>query len=527
MAKKRALISVWNKTGIDKFARDLVKLGWEIVSSGGTAKVLRQAGIPVIPINRVTGNPEAFDGRMKTISFAVESALLFDRNNSKHVRQAKKLGIVPIDLVVCNLYPFEEVIAKKGCTLKEAIENIDIGGPTMIRAAAKNFAGGVTVVIDPKDYSMVLEHLKEGEVPSEVRRELAIKVFTRMAGYDGAIDEYLAKEIRKEPAMRIHLTKGKKLRYGENPHQKGWFYEVPAWAKGDSLAIQKFKQIQGKQLSFNNILDIHGALCAISHYGGKYPVCVVIKHSNPCGLAIRDNTLDAYMEAWYLGDPLAAFGSIIAVNRPVNYDLAWQMLADRKFFEVLLAPSVEVDALELFQTKKNLRVLINPALKTPYLHKGLDFKKVRGGMLVQEIDTHEVKARDLKIVTKVKPTKKQIDELLFAWKITKISKSNAVVITKDHTLISSGVGQQDRKRCCELCVVKAGPRAKGAVASSDAFFPFPDGTEVLIDAVIGAIIQPGGSIRDKKSIELCDKRGIAMVFTSKDPKKNMIRCFRH
>lgn len=523
-AVKRALISVFHKKGIVEFAQALVGLDWEIVSSGGTAKVLREAGISVVEVFEITDYPAILSHRVVTLHPKIHGGILAQRTK-EHLAEVEKYDISLFGLVCVDLYPVEKAIVDSGATIESVMEMTDIGGPAMIRAAAKNHKY-VTVICDPKDRERVIGELeKKGEVSLKTRQDLACKVFTRMASYDAAIDQFMAIKVRDEPAMRLHLTKGVELRYGENPHQRGWFYEV--LAKNDPLAIQNFKQLHGKQLSFNNILDMDGAIYVISHFGGKEPVCVIVKHSNPCGLAIRDDILDAYMAAWNLGDPLAAFGSIIAVNRTVDEQLAREMLADNKFFEVLLAPNITVNALELLQTKKNLRVLINPALETPELPRGLDFKRVRGGMLVQEIDVHEVSEKDIKVATKVKPTEEQVKEMLFAWKVCKVSKSNSVVLTKNRTLIASGVGQQDRMRCCQLAVDKAKDRAKNCVAASDAFFPFRDGPDILIKAGVKAIIQPGGSIRDQQTIDACNEAGIAMVYTSKDPKKSMIRGFRH
>ncbi len=515
--KKRALISVWDKTGVVEFAKELAGLGVEIISTGGTAKILREAGIKIISIEKVTGNPEAFNGRMKTISFQIESAILFNREKPEDMKEAKELGIKPIDMVVNNLYPFEETIAKPGVSVEEAIEKIDIGGPTMIRAAAKNFKN-VVVVIDPKDYPRVIQDLNDfGNVPLDTKMYLAAKVFQRMADYDSAIDKFMAEKFLNERVLLLSFRRGKTLRYGENPHQKGEFY--PDENTIDSLAISNFKQLQGKGLSFNNYLDIDGALCTISQLGGQKPACVVIKHTNPCGAAINSTSIyKAYEKAWQ-GDPLAAFGSIIAVNRIIYKSMAQKML-DGRFFEVLLAPEVDERALEIFSKKSNLRILVNPALKNPKLSTQMDIKRVRGGILKQDADTYEVTKKDLKVVTNVEPTPSQIRDLLFAWKVCKASKSNTIVLAKDEMLVSSGVGQQDRKRCCELCVSKAGARAEGAVAASDAFFPFPDGPEVLVKAGVTAIIQPGGSLRDQLTTDFCNKHKIPMVFCG-------VRCFRH
>lgn len=516
--KKRALISVTDKTGIVELAKELTGLGWEIISTGGTAKVLRKAGIKIIPIEKVTGNPEAFGGRMKTISFQIESAILFDRKNPKHVQQAKELDIKPIDMVVCNLYPFEKTVANPGVSGDEVIENIDIGGPTMIRAAAKNFKS-VVVVIDPKDYPRIIRDLKDfgSLIPMDTRMYLAAKVFKRMADYEAAIDKFMAERFLNERVLRLSFRKGKELRYGENPHQKGKFYSDENLT--DPLAISNFKQLQGKALSFNNYLDIDAALYTISQIDRKNPTCVVIKHTNPCGAAIHPTSLyKAYEKAWQ-GDPLAAFGSIIAVNRIIYKSMAQKML-DGRFFEVLLAPEVDKRALEVFSKKPNLRILVNPTLENLKVSQQYDLKRVRGGILKQDADTYEVTKKDLKVVTKSKPTERQIQDLLFAWKVCKSTKSNTIVIAKDGMLLGSGAGQQSRVKCCKLAVSNAAARAKGAVAASDAFFPFSDGPEVLIKAGVKAIIQPGGSRNDQLTIDFCNKHKIVMVFCG-------VRCFRH
>lgn len=512
--KKRALISVYNKKGVVELAKKLEVLGWEIISTGGTAKVLAGAGIKIIPIEEITRSPEAFSGRMKTISFQVSSAILFDRENKEHVKQAKDLNIKPIDMIVCNLYPFEDTVADSKNSKKEIIEMIDIGGPTMIRAAAKNFRS-VIVVVDPKDYKRVISKLEKGGVSSIDREILASKVFRVMANYNRAIDQYLSQDTKSELIPAFSPGESVEFRYGENPHQKAWFY---GFNTKDPLALSKFKKVQGKDSSFNNYLDADGALNAIVWLGNDRPACIVVKHTNPCGAAIRDNILEAFKEAWD-GDSLAAFGGIIAVNREVDEELAEEMLTDR-FFEVLLAPSISREAKEIFAKREKLIILINPNLENLEQTKEVDFKRVRGGMLVQEQDTKEISENDLEVVTNIRPTQIQIEDMLFAWKICRASKSNTIVMVKDQKLIGSGVGQQDRKRCCELAVSKAGEMAKGAVVASDAFFPFADGPELLAKAGVSAIIQPGGSIKDQEVVGFCNKHKIPMVFTR-------VRCFRH
>ncbi len=525
--KKHALISVFNKKGIVDFARGLEKLGWGIVSTGGTYETLDKAGIGVVPIKKLTGNPEILDGRVKTISYKVAAGLLFDRERPDHVRQIKQLKIKPLDLVVCNLYPFGETVSRKH-SLKEALEMIDIGGVTLLRAAAKNY-NFVIALTDPKDYTGVLKELdKWGEVSTEMRRELASKVFWKVSEYDNVIDEYLAKELLENNVLKLSFCKGNKLRYGENPHLLGSFYKE---VTKDPLALQNFEPLQGKELSFNNILDVSAAVDALSEIAQKEPACVVIKHNSPAGAAIAKTVERAYEGAWYGGDPLAAFGGVVAVNREVDKKLAANMLSKRggkKFFEVLAAPKLTLGAMGIFSKRKNLIVLKNKGLEKPKARRGSDYKFLRGGVLRQDFDSKQIKESDLKIVTKERPTKKQIKDLLFAWSIVKLSKSNAIVIAKNQTLISSGVGQQDRKEACRIAVFKATDKARGknkktpigTVAASDAFFPFADGPEILIKVGVGAVIQPGGSIRDQETIDLCDRHGVSMVFTS-------VRSFKH
>ena len=496
MAKKTALISVFDKTAIVEFAKVLIKKNFEIISTGGTAKILKENNIPIINIEKITGNPEAFDGRMKTISFPLESGILFDRSKKTHLDQVKKLKVKPIDLVVCNFYDFAK---------NPGIEMIDIGGPTMVRAAAKNFEH-VTVITDPQDYFKL-----RFPISIKTRKELALKAFQKTALYDSQIYQYFS-----ENSRILHLQNGQKLRYGENPHQSGFWYKLKSI---DLLALQNFSQLQGKELSFNNLLDCDAAINTLAYIDSAQPACVVIKHTNPCGASLGKTIIESFKKAWN-GDSLAAFGSIIALNRPIDEKLAQEMLSQKRFFEVLLAPSITPDALEIFAKKPNLRILINPALKTVKKPIELDYKKIRGGFLVQDQETIDLNFKSLKIVTKKKPSPEQLEDLAFAWAICRSSKSNTIVLANNKMLIGSGVGQQDRKRCCELAVSKAGKRAKDCVAASDAFFPFSDGPEILIRAGVKAIIQPGGSIRDIDTINLCNKTGTAMIATA-------VRCFRH
>lgn len=576
MTKNRtALISVTNKDGVVPFAKALKELNWEIISTGGTAKILEEAGISIIPVEKVTGNPEAFDGRMKTISFQIESGILFNRNNPAHQKEVSLLGIRPIDMVVCNFYQFPQ---KKELTLGsndfdlhidkvpiDMIELIDIGGPTMVRAAAKNFQH-VIVIVDPKDYLVVEKGLEEkGDLSEDKRLLLAAKAFQYIADYDCAIEAVFNKLAAKTAfkdsvtandavttnggittnVARLKFFNGRPLRYGENPHQKGFFYSscsdspsADASLAEDLLAIDKCKQLHGKELSFNNILDLDAVISFLSLQGGEKPTAVVVKHTNPCGAATGAAIEEAFQLAWE-GDPLAAYGGIVGLNRPVTVNLAQDMIKEKRFVEALLAPRVEPEALELFKSnRKNMIVLVNPALNNPFPSQEMDIKKVRGGILVQDPDTSILKAQDLKLISgelndalaasvksdALAASVKNYDivqDLLFAWNICKISKSNSIILVRKGQLVGSGVGSQDRKRACELAVKKAGERAKDSVCASDAFFPFSDGPEILVKAGVKAILHPGGSIRDQETIDLCRKTDVILVTTGG------IRAFKH
>lgn len=504
---KYALISVYKKTNLIPLARMLVNKKIKIISTGGTADYLRKNKVPVIPIEQITQNPESFDGRMKTISFQILSGILYDRTKTTHLQEAKALNVPQIDFVVCNFYPFQE---------KPGIEMIDVGGPTMVRAAAKNYES-VTVLTDPADYEIVIDELKTLEKTSiETRKQLAAKAFSYVSWLDALINNYFQKETGGAEKT-ITLRHSKLLRYGENPQQKGIFYGND---DNDQLGLEKFKRIQGKETSFNNYLDLDGGLAAMSLLGTRNPCCIILKHTNPCGAATAETIEEAFQKAWFEGDPLAAFGGVILMNRPVSGELAKQMLADKKFFEIIAAPSFSKDAIEILSQKTKLQLLENKFLEKPFLSKYDEIKTVRGGFLLQDIDTHIIDEKKLSYVTKIKPTKKQLEDLIFAWNLCQVSKSNCVVAVKDRVLLASGVGQQDRKRCCELCVSKAIKSLEGAVAATDGFFPFRDGPDILIKAGIKAIIQPGGSIRDQQTIDACNEAGIAMVFTG-------VRCFKH
>ena len=515
---KTALISVTNKNGLIPFAKKLVEFHWEIISTGGTAKELDSSDIPYIPIEAVTGNPEAFDGRMKSISFQIESGILFDRDNPSHRKEAEDLKIRPIDMVVCNFYPFPTDDSMLYETeLKKGIELIDIGGPTMVRAAAKNFRHCLTVV-NPDDYDLVINLLeKNNKIEESIHLMLAAKAFQYVADYDSTIDKYFAWKSQNELIIRYRFSAGKKLRYGENPHQKGYYYTSDI---DDPLSIGHCTQLNGKELSFNNILDLDSVIYFISINTGEEPKAIIVKHTNPCGAAESQTIEESFQKAWE-GDTLAAFGGIAGLNKPVSLNLANHILENRLFIEVLLAPGIEHKALKLLKEhRKNLIILVNPALSSPVNSKEKDIKKVRGGVLVQDPDQYLIDLNKL-VVTTGSIDKDMQNDILFAWNICRISKSNSIVLAKNRQLVGSGVGQQDRKRTCELAVKKAGERANGAVAASDAFFPFNDGPKVLIDAGVKVILHPGGSIKDQDTIDICKEAGVTLVTTGG------IRCFRH
>lgn len=507
---KRALISVYDKHNIEKLAGTLIAKNWQIISSGGTAKYLSKFNIPCIAIEEFTGNPEIFDGRIKTISFSIEAGILFDRDNPNHIKEAEKFGVKPIDMVICNFYPFAETVKNTG-DKKQIIEMIDIGGPAMIRAAAKNHSSVICVVC-ADDYEEIIELInKDKEITLSFRRYLAAKAFKYLVDYDREIEKYLnGKEIR------IDIKNELPLRYGENPHQKGFWCEA---STVDPLKLSNFCKHSGKELSFNNYLDIDAALNTMCLIGKKNPTSIVIKHTNPCGAARGLNISEAFLKAWE-GDSIAAFGGIIAVNRDVDKALAESMISGGRFFEVLMAPFFTDEALNVLCQKKNLILLSNPALSEPTAFESMEIKTVRGGYLMQEKNIREVRKEDLTVVTDKKPEETQIEDMLFAWDLCSAAKSNTITIAKNKQLLGIGAGTQDRVTACVIAREKAGQRAKGAVAASDAFFPFPDGPEILINTGVAAIIQPGGSIRDKQTIDLCNEHGVAMAFTG-------VRGFRH
>jgi len=519
---KRALISVSDKNGVVEFARGLRELNVEILSTGGTAKLLADNGIPVIEVSDYTGFPEMLDGRVKTLHPKIHGGILGRRDRDSHVSAMRDQNIPPIDLVAVNLYPFEETVARKDCDLTQAIENIDIGGPTMLRAAAKNHAA-VTVVVDASDYTAVLEEMKKGRgaVSAGLRFRLATKVFEHTARYDGAIANYLGSLQQDGTRVPFPHTYNQQfvhamgLRYGENPHQRAAFYveHHPAEA-----CVATARLHQGKELSFNNIADADAALECVKSFDET--ACVIVKHANPCGVAIADSPLDAYKHA-YITDSTSAFGGIIAFNRPLDAATAKAIL-DRQFVEVIIAPSINEDAKPVLAAKANVRVLESGAWSNTR-PAGLDFKRVSGGLLVQDRDNGMVTTKDLKVVTKRAPSEQELRDLLFAWKVVKFVKSNAIVYCKDGRTIGVGAGQMSRVYSARIASIKAtdaGLEVRGSAMASDAFFPFRDGIDQAAEVGVTAVIQPGGSMRDQEVIDAANQHGIAMVFTG-------MRHFRH
>ncbi|GLH65476.1 bifunctional phosphoribosylaminoimidazolecarboxamide formyltransferase/IMP cyclohydrolase [Parageobacillus sp. G301] len=512
MAVKRALLSVSNKEGIVSLAKQLVELGVEIISTGGTKKTLEEAGVPVVGISDVTGFPEILDGRVKTLHPMIHGGLLAIRDNERHQSELREHHITPIDLVVVNLYPFQQTIAKSDVTFAEAIENIDIGGPTMLRAAAKNHQY-VTVVVDPADYDTVVQELKEhGDVSAETKLKLAAKVFRHTAAYDAMIAEYLTNKTGEEYPESLTITFEKKqaLRYGENPHQTAAFYKKPL---GASFSIAQAMQLHGKELSYNNINDANAALQIVKEF--TEPAAVAVKHMNPCGVGVGATIYEAFTKA-YEADPTSIFGGIIALNREVDKETAEKM--HEIFLEIVIAPSFSKEALDILTQKKNIR-LLTVDFTAPNTKEKL-LVSVQGGLLVQETDTHTLDDAEIKVVTKREPTEQEWEALRFAWKVVKHVKSNAIVLAKDGMTIGVGAGQMNRVGAAKIAIEQAGEKAKGAVLASDAFFPMDDTVEAAAKAGITAIIQPGGSIRDADSIKKADEYGIAMVFTG-------IRHFKH
>ena len=513
----RAIISVSDKAGVADFAQGLSQLGFEIFSTGGTKKALAEAKVPVKSISELTGFPEILDGRVKTLHPVIYGGILARRDLPEHMAQLAENNIGAIDLVAVNLYPFVQTVAKEKVTLDEALENIDIGGPTLIRAAAKNFPS-VIVVVDPADYPSVLEKLRGRGIDQAERKQLAQKAFQHVAIYDTAISQYLRQDAEGFPEeMTIALKKRYRLRYGENPHQPAAFYAEQRVGAEPETGITWARQLGGKELSFNNILDADAAWGVVTDFSA--PTVAIIKHTNPCGLASHNDIAEAYRRA-FSGDPVAAFGGIVASNRAVDLPAAEEI--SKTFFEIIIAPEYEAEALGLLKRKENLRIL-TAELPPNYgqAQAGyLDFRRVKGGFLVQSSDSLPEGSVNLKTVTKREPTKAEVEDLLFAWRACKHVKSNAIVLAKNKTLLGMGAGQPSRIVSAQIAKEKAGDKTAGGVLASDAMFPFPDVVEAAAAAGVTAIIQPGGSIRDEESIKAADKHNIAMVFTG-------VRHFRH
>jgi phosphoribosylaminoimidazolecarboxamide formyltransferase/IMP cyclohydrolase len=520
MAVERALISVFDKSGIVEFAKKLAALRIEILSTGGTSKLLREAGVAVRDVSDFTGWPEMLGGRVKTLHPKVHGGLLFRRKHAEDQKQAAEHGIAPIDLVVVNLYPFEATAAKSGLTAEELIENIDIGGPTMLRSAAKNFES-VTVVTDPADYDRVAAEIESARDTSlATRLDLARKVFATTSRYDGIITTELERlfpapgaasghaELREKVSLpeRVHiaLRRQQELRYGENPHQAAALY-IPAGHVAEGLAAAK--QLQGKELSYNNFVDLEAARSLAAEF--RKPAAVIIKHNNPCGTAEQETLRDAYLKA-YACDPISAFGGVLAFNRAIDAATAEEVA--KLFVECIVAPGFDEKAKSIFATKKNLRLLELPA---GGLEPGreLQIKRIFGGMLVQQPDLGEIQDTELRTVTKRVPTAEEMHTMRFAWKVSKHVKSNAIVFARDSATLGVGAGQMSRVDSVKLAVMKAQVPLQGSVVASDAFFPFPDGVEEAAKAGATAVIQPGGSMRDPDVIAAADRLGLAMVFT--------------
>jgi phosphoribosylaminoimidazolecarboxamide formyltransferase / IMP cyclohydrolase len=521
-----ALISVSDKSGIAEFARALHALGVRLISTGGTASLLAAQGLPVTEVSQVTGFPEMLDGRVKTLHPKVHGGLLARRDLTEHMTALEAHGIDVIDLLVVNLYPFEATVARPGCTLEQAIENIDIGGPAMVRSAAKNWKN-VGVVTDASQYPLVLEELRsQGKLSDRTRFALSVAAFNRISNYDAAISDYLS-SIQEDGGRALfpaqangRFVKLQDLRYGENPHQQAAFYRDLHPAPGSLVTA---RQLQGKELSYNNIGDADAAWECVRSF--EAPACVIVKHANPCGVAVGKDALEAYSKA-FKTDPTSAFGGIIAFNGAVDGPAA-QAVA-KQFVEVLMAPDFTREALDAFKGKANVRILrieMPPGGQRDWdnVRNAMDIKRVGSGLLMQTADNRELSLRELKVVTKEQPTAQQLEDLLFAWKVAKYVKSNAIVFCRDGMTMGVGAGQMSRLDSARIASIKAqhaGLSLQGSVVASDAFFPFRDGLDVVVDAGATCVIQPGGSMRDEEVIAAADERGVAMVFSG-------VRHFRH
>lgn len=518
---RRALISVSDKSGVVELARSLVELDIELLSTGGTASLIREAGLPVTDVSDHTGFPEIMAGRVKTLHPKIHGGLLGRRGIDEAVMAQH--GITPIDLLVVNLYPFEKTIAAGDCSLDDAIENIDIGGPAMLRAAAKNHAA-VAVLVDPADYQGVLDELRnnQGKLQHETRFRLAVKAFSHTAHYDTAISRYLGRQLEAVgeaelgETFELNLKRKQTLRYGENPHQRAAFYVEPGASEASlATAVQK----QGKEMSYNNIADADAALECVKQF--KRPACVIVKHANPCGVALDASIGEAYERA-YRTDPTSAFGGIIAFNRDLDAKTAAEIV-NRQFVEVIIAPNADADAMDVLASKTNVRVLLTGPWDVDKPQTGLDYKRVNGGLLVQDRDQALISANRVTVVSERQPSPQELGDLLFAWRVAKFVKSNAIVFCKDLTTIGVGAGQMSRVYSTRIAAIKAADEkleVKGSVMASDAFFPFRDGIDAAAVHGITAVIQPGGSMRDEEVIQAANEHGLAMVFTG-------MRHFRH
>lgn len=509
---KRALVSVSDKTNLVEFVSGLTELGYEIISTGGTKKALEAAGIQTIGISDITGFPEIMDGRVKTLHPNVHGALLCVRDDPDHVKQLQDLHIDYIDLVCVNLYPFKQTLKKPNVTHEEIIENIDIGGPSMLRSASKNYRF-IPVVVDPNDYDMILRELKEhGETSPKTRERLAAKVFRHTAAYDTIIAQYLTQRSGERYPENFTLTyeKVQDLRYGENPHQSAAFYK----GNDPQYSLANAKQLHGKELSYNNIQDGNAAIEILKDFEGQ-PAAVGLKHMNPCGIGIGD-TIEEAWEKCFASDPVSIFGGIVALNRTVSLAVAEKL--SKIFLEIVIAPSFDKEALAVLTQKKNIRLLqLDTSLE---VHTDYKVTNVNDGLLVQDVDAKRITEADVQVVTDRKPTEEEMKQLLFAWRAVKHVKSNAIVLVKDNMTVGVGAGQMNRVGAAKIAIEQAGEKAVGSVMGSDAFFPMPDTVEEAVKAGVTAIIQPGGSIRDQDSIDVCNKHDIAMVYTG-------IRHFKH
>ena len=518
---QRALISVWDKSGLDTFAKKLSECGVEIISSGGTAKYLRDSGLDVKDVSEVTGFPEMLDGRVKTLHPKIHGGILAIRENPSHIKDTETNNIDLIDLVVVNFYPFEETIKKEGVSFQETIENIDIGGPTIVRAAAKNFQD-VSVIVDSEDYDLLISNIKDKEimVDKNLNYTLAKKAFSYVANYDASISNHLGilktdnTKNKMPDTLTLHFEKAYDLRYGENPHQDASFF---VQKNIEEACVANSKQLQGKELSLNNIYDADSCFETVKEFNET--ACVIVKHNNPCGAALHENQLQAYIDARDC-DPVSAFGGIVAFNSKVLKDVAEEI--SKTFIEVLIAPDYDSEALEILSKKQNLRVLKSPEIIKPD-NRSKDIKKVVGGVLYQDSDnTSDEDFEDYKVATKNQPSPEEIETLKLAWKICKNVKSNAIVFAKDNKTVGIGAGQMNRVNSVQLATIKASEHygTTGSVLASDAFFPFRDGIDEAAKAGVKAIVQPGGSIRDDEVIKACDEQGISMIFVG-------VRHFKH